>query len=105
MIDADSCVYFLNFSVNNMFATLVFCFCLNKVLNQLNLAEISKSSKKLDRIKAIGEAGIARKMENAADMIWQDKEDFPEYNHRSSSRKSLAWDSAFFTSPGKSRKI
>ncbi|XP_031261859.1 uncharacterized protein LOC116120051 [Pistacia vera] len=39
-------------------------------------------------------------MENSAEIIWQKKKNSLEYETKIDHRKSLAWDSAFFTSPG-----
>ncbi|KAI9156565.1 hypothetical protein LWI28_008700 [Acer negundo] len=59
---------------------------------QLNLTEFSESRKKLDGFLP---------MENAAGMILQNNENSSsEFESRGNSRKSLAWDNAFFTNPG-----
>ncbi|TXG49608.1 hypothetical protein EZV62_025483 [Acer yangbiense] len=59
---------------------------------QLNLTEFSESRKKLDGFLP---------MENAAGMILQNNENSSsEFESRSNSRNSLAWDNAFFTNPG-----
>ncbi|KAK1572555.1 hypothetical protein Q3G72_034510 [Acer saccharum] len=59
---------------------------------QLNLTEFSESRKKLDGFLP---------MENTAGMILLNNENSSsEFESRSNSRNSLAWDNAFFTNPG-----
>ncbi|KAJ0103430.1 hypothetical protein Patl1_06167 [Pistacia atlantica] len=59
-------------------------------VQEFQFSKFSESRKKVD----------SHHMENSAEIIWQKKKNSLEYESKIDHRKSLAWDSAFFTSPG-----
>ncbi|KAL5801640.1 hypothetical protein ACOSQ3_033272 [Xanthoceras sorbifolium] len=68
-------------------------------IQELQFSKFLESRKKVDGYWQI-EPGNAQFMENAASMILQNNENASEFGSQSNSRNSLAWDNAFFTSPG-----
>ncbi|KAJ0044960.1 hypothetical protein Pint_06109 [Pistacia integerrima] len=59
-------------------------------VQEFQFSKFSESRKKVD----------SQHMENSAEIIWQKKKNSLEYESKIDHRKSLAWDSAFFTNPG-----
>lgn len=78
-----------------LFLVFNLCFiCLNRFLSELILTTVADERKKLDGFMMC-DTGNPQDMKKSATILWN-KEPEPKYNVR----QSLAWDSAFFTSPG-----
>ena len=73
--------------------------CLNQLLSEIQLTAVADDRKKLDGFMLFN-TGSPQDKEKSATIIGNKNLDGLQSGHKYNVRQSLAWDSAFFTSPG-----